>query len=104
MAKSIPTVSAKATPTAQHPPKTVNAQDAHRRYWEAQARRFNQLQDRLSRETDPAKRKGLIRAIAGYVRVDTLRALDWAMNLTDPAERRAALEAINKNALVGIGA
>lgn len=103
--KPTPVIAAKVTPIAQHLPKAVSAQDAaRRRYWEVQAQRFSQLQDRLSWETDPARRKGLIRAIAGYVRVDTLSTLDWAMNLTDPAEQRTALEAINKNALVGIGA
>jgi C-terminal processing protease CtpA/Prc len=42
--------------------------------------------------------------MAGHVRVNTLQSLEWAMSLTDPAERRAALEAINKMSLSGIGA
>jgi len=46
----------------------------------------------------------LIRSMARNVRTDTPRTLDWAMGLKNPDERRAALDAINKNALVGIGA
>ncbi len=42
--------------------------------------------------------------MARHVRFDTLAAIDWAMNLSDPEEQRIALEAINKHALVGIGA
>jgi len=36
--------------------------------------------------------------------MDTPGTLDWAMGLEDPEEWRAGLEAINKNALTGIGA
>ncbi len=36
--------------------------------------------------------------------MDTPSTLDWAMGLEDPEERRAAFEAINDNALTGIGA
>ena len=46
----------------------------------------------------------LIRTMSRNVRIDTLRTLDWVLELDDPAEQRAALEAINQNALVGIGA
>jgi len=42
--------------------------------------------------------------MAQYVRTDTLSTLDWAATIEDPAERRAAMEAINDNALTGIGA
>ena len=42
--------------------------------------------------------------MAQHVRFDTLNAIDWATNLADPEERRIAMEAINKSALVGIGA
>jgi len=95
-----------AVPAPQTPPKTAteNMQDAARRYWAAQAQRFDRQQDRLSREEDPARRINLIRAMAGYVRVNTPSALDWAMGLENREERRAALEAINKKSLSGIGA
>lgn len=105
--KTAPPVPVKVAATAaQTPPKTAaeKLQDAARRYWEIQAQRFDQQQDRLSREEDPARRMNLIRAMAGYVRVNTPSALDWAMSLENPEERRAALESINKNALSGIGA
>ena len=42
--------------------------------------------------------------MAMNVRIDTLSTLDWAMSLEDPAEKRAAMESINRYALVGIGA
>ena len=58
----------------------------------------------LNQEADPAKRTNLIQAMAKNIRIDTLSTLDWAMGLEDPEEQRAALDAINKNALVGIGA
>jgi C-terminal processing protease CtpA/Prc len=73
-------------------------------YWKRMGARFEQLEAGLSGESNLARRAGLIREMAGYVRVDTPRAIDWAMSLVDPVEKRAALEAINKNALVGIGA
>ena len=73
-------------------------------YWQQAARRFEQQGEMLSQETDPAKRMNLIQTMARNVRIDTLSTLDWAMSLEDPAEQRAAMEAINKNALVGIGA
>jgi len=73
-------------------------------YWIDHAQRFNRLLERLNLEQNPARRQKLLQAIAQYVRVDTLVALDWAMSLENPKERRAALDAINKNALSGIGA
>ncbi|HSR87369.1 MAG TPA: hypothetical protein VLL07_00325, partial [Pontiella sp.] len=73
-------------------------------YWKAQARHFNKLLEQLENEEDPSRRKPLIRALAGYVRTDTLGTLDWAMGLQDPNERRDALEAISNSSLAGIGA
>ena len=73
-------------------------------YWRLAAQRFEKQETMLDREDDPARRMNLIQTMAGNVRIDTLNTLDWAMDLEDPAERRAALDAINKNALVGIGA
>ncbi|RKX46195.1 MAG: hypothetical protein DRP64_03540 [Verrucomicrobia bacterium] len=58
----------------------------------------------LNEENDPAKRMNLIRVMGRNVRIDTLSTLDWAMGMEDPEEQRAALDAINQNALVGIGA
>jgi len=75
-----------------------------RQYWERQAQIFSQQQNNLTREKNPAKRQQLIQMLARYARIDTLHALEWAMNLEDPAERRKALEAINRNSLTGIGA
>lgn len=74
------------------------------RYWKQQQRRFDQLANRLANEADPQKRQQLINAIARFVRVDTLATLDWVATLETPEDQRKALEAINKNALVGIGA
>ena len=80
------------------------AQPAPESRWEA-ANRFFELQKKaLEGETDPAKRMRLIRAIAKNVRINTPATLEWAMGLENPEERRAALEAINRDALVGIGA
>lgn len=73
-------------------------------YWQSMARHFDQQQERLQRESDPNKRLSLIQAMARNVRVNTPATLDWAMALENPEEKRAALEAINQNALVGIGA
>ncbi len=73
-------------------------------YWRHMAKRFGQQQNKLNREEDPNKRLNLIRAMAAHVRIDTLSALDWAMNLSNPDEKRAALKAINDKALSGIGA
>ena len=95
----------KASPKIKKQPKAVMPiprPAAH--YWQQAARRFEQQGEMLSQETDPAKRMNLIQTMARNVRIDTLSTLDWAMSLEDPAEQRAALDAINKNALVGIGA
>lgn len=73
-------------------------------YWERQAKRFNKLLEQLALEENPDQRKRLIQSLAAYVRVDTLGTLDWAMGLEDPDEQRAALDAVNKYALSGIGA
>lgn len=73
-------------------------------YWERQIQHFNGLLEQLAREQDPSRRKALIQALAGYVRIDTLETIDWAMGLQDLTEQRAALEAINKSSLSGIGA
>ena len=74
------------------------------RYYDQMELQFKQQLNQLDRENNPARRKNLIQALGHYVRVDTLKTLDWAATLNDPDERRAALEAINKNALTGIGA
>ncbi len=94
-----------AAPQVKGQPKTaaVNHRPAAQ-YWQNVARRFEQQGKMLDQANDPAARMNLIRAMARNVRIDTLSTLDWAMGLEDPAEQRAALDAINKNALVGIGA
>jgi C-terminal processing protease CtpA/Prc len=97
-AKAAP--SASMTPPEREPPKRPDPAQ----YWEVQARRFNRLLERFAGEQDPSRRKALIRALAGYVRIDTLGTLDWAMSLQDPYEKNAALEAISKSSLSGIGA
>jgi len=94
-----------AAPQVKAQPKTAAV--SHRRaalYWQHAARRFEQQGKMLDQENDPAKRMNLIQAMARNVRMDTLSTLDWAMGMEDPEEQRAALEAINQNALVGIGA
>ena len=73
-------------------------------YWKLAAQRFEKKMERLDQENDPARRMSLIRSMARNVRIDTPNTLDWAMNIENPEEQRAALEAINQNALVGIGA
>ncbi len=75
-----------------------------RAYWMQRAQRFNRYDKMLDQEENSARRMRLIRTMSRYVRIDTLNTLDWAMSLEDPAEQRYAMEAINKNALVGIGA
>jgi C-terminal processing protease CtpA/Prc len=94
------------TPTPQPQPLTREEQmrAAQERYYTQMARNFNRLLGQFNGEQDPVKRQRLIDALARYVRVDTLAALDWAATIEDPEEKRAALEAINKNALTGIGA
>jgi C-terminal processing protease CtpA/Prc len=84
----------------RNPPKPPDSS----RYWELQARRFNGLLEQFVHEQDPSRRRALIQALAGFVRSDTLGTLDWAMSLQDPDEQKAALEAINKSSVSGIGA
>lgn len=84
--------------------KEEQRQQALAQYWAQMARHFDRQLNQLDREKNPARRLNLIQAIARYVRVDTLAALDWAATLTNPDEQRAALNAINQNALTGIGA
>ncbi|MDF7807542.1 hypothetical protein P4E94_08850 [Pontiellaceae bacterium B12219] len=100
-----PEVAAQPAPTPEPSPPQPNREEqmraAQERYYTQMARNFNRL---LDQEQNPARRQHLIEALARYVRVDTLAALDWAATLTDPEEQRTALEAINKNALTGIGA
>lgn len=74
------------------------------RYWKQQEKNFNNLLNRLAKETDPRKRRNLINALARHIRVDTLATLDWISMLESEEEQRTALEAANKYALVGIGA
>jgi C-terminal processing protease CtpA/Prc len=66
--------------------------------------RFDQQAERLNNETDPVERAQLIESLTEYVQVDTPRTIEWAMSLEDPDERYLAMEAINRNALTGIGA
>lgn len=95
--KNLPVAKKNSKP---HPPKPRNPAQ----YWESQAKRFNQLLEQLALEENPDKRNRLIQNLAAYVRVDTLGTLDWAMDLDNPDEQRAALDAVNKYALSGIGA
>lgn len=103
--KIVPPVKAAAPPVKQRPQAPpMNREAALRRYWEIQAQQFDRQIERLNREEDSAKRMALIRSMSRYVRINTLSAIEWAMGIADPEERRAALEAINKNSLSGIGA
>jgi C-terminal processing protease CtpA/Prc len=90
-----------AGPTTQAPDQKARVRTG---WWEQQLRRLDRLEETLNSETDPARRRKLIQQLGAYVRVDTLRSLDWAMSLIDPQERRTALDSINRHALVGIGA
>ena len=74
------------------------------RYYDQMERNFEQQLHQLEQETDPIRRKNIITSMGRYVRIDTLAALNWAATLEDREEQRAALEAINRNALTGIGA
>lgn len=91
-------------PASPPPPKPSATTRQQERYLDQRAQLFLNQQERLDAETDPDKRHQLIRRMANHVRVDTLSTLDWAMTIEDPEEQRAALEAINDRALVGIGA
>lgn len=107
-----PEAEAAPEPEPQPKPQLVQKEDQqiqpprpdYARYWKQQERQFNNLVDRLANETDPRRRQSLINAIARHIRVDTLATLDWVSTLETAEEQRAALEAINRNALVGIGA
>jgi C-terminal processing protease CtpA/Prc len=66
--------------------------------------RYEELHRKLTTETDAATRKKIIQDMSWNVRADTLGTIEWAMSLEDPEEQRLAMEAISKNALVGIGA
>lgn len=109
----IETITEAETPTNQPPAKkppprrtTLEEEQnaALKRYWTTKQKLFDQLWAQLEQEQDPDKRRRLIQQMSYHVRVDTLAALDWATGLTDEEERRIAMDAISKNALVGIGA
>jgi hypothetical protein len=106
VAKPLPEIEPEVIPppVVKAQPRVVSRPNPSQQYWAHMAQRFDQQQDILNREANAARRMNLIRSMAGYVRVDTLSAIDWAMALENPAEQRAALEAINNSALVGIGA
>ncbi len=96
-------------PVAKHaaPPPLSREEQlriAHSRHWQNADRNFRNQMLRLNGEANPDIRKSLIQSIAAYVRMDTLGAIEWATQLENPEEQRLALEAINKHALVGIGA
>jgi C-terminal processing protease CtpA/Prc len=104
-----PALTAAPTVAAPKPEKRPNAATtaysrAAAQYWNEMAHQFKYQQEKLSHENDPAKRMTLIQKMAMNVRVDTPSTLEWAMGLEDSAEKRAAMEAINKNVLTGIGA
>ncbi len=69
-----------------------------------QSQSFDEQVERFDDEDNPAMRMRLIQQLAYNVRRDTLSTVDWAMGLEDPEEQKIALEAINRNALIGIGA
>lgn len=100
----IPPVKAAPPAARKQPDRQSPEHPDPAQYWKLQAKRFNSLLEQLAREQDPSRRQALIRALAGYVRIDTLGTLDWAMGLQDPIELRAALAAINHSSLSGIGA
>lgn len=87
------------------PPESASVNNgAARIQWQEIALQFERQQQELNREKDQIRRMNLIRKMARNVRMNTLGTIDWAMSLEDPAERQAALDAINQNALSGIGA
>ncbi len=93
-----------APPVGKQPADAEASRRRALQYWRLAAQRFEKQGIMLDRESDPARRMNLIQTMARNVRIDTLNTLDWAMGLEDQTEQRAALNAINKNALVGIGA
>jgi C-terminal processing protease CtpA/Prc len=59
----------------------------------------------LGQQLPDADRKSFSDALfANWARADTAAALQWANQLTDPAEQNEALQAIHTTAPVGIGA
>jgi len=96
----------KTTPVAESTskPAPTPARNPYHQQWQKAEERFYQLWDKLAEEQDPAQRQRLINEMAQYVRMDTLGTIEWAMELSDAADRRLALEAINKYSLSGIGA
>ena len=95
-------IKAKPAPPLYSPEEQRIAEQ--KRYWQHISSRFKAKMDLLANETDPRKRMQLIRQIAPYVRMDTLATLDWVSTLETAEEQRRALEAVNQNALIGIGA
>lgn len=95
-------------PVPAPPPARPTMEERQRvlekRYWTQKQKQFEQLRSQLAVERDPQKRQRLIEQLALYIRTDTPATIDWAMGLADKEEKRAALEAINQHALVGIGA
>ncbi|VGO22883.1 hypothetical protein [Pontiella sulfatireligans] len=102
--RAAPPKTAPKKTVAQPKPAPASKQNAYAQYLKHAALRFEQYQEQLIAENNPARRLNLIRTIARNVRIDTLTTMDWAMSLENPTEQRAALEAINQNALSGIGA
>jgi C-terminal processing protease CtpA/Prc len=97
----------KPKPVAAAPTRISRKEQRKRameRYYGQMERNFGRQMNQLDQAETPEQRQQLIHALAKYVRVDTVAALDWAATLSDPEEKRVALEAINKNALTGIGA
>ena len=85
-------------------PRQLTREERIKHYYDSMKRNFERQGQQLAREQNPDRRDRLIAAMARNVRVDTLQTLEWAMGLEDPHDKWAALDAINKNALVGIGA
>lgn len=94
----------KPKPMPSKPSREGQQRIAAKRYWQNATKNFERQRERLDKETNPARRWKTIQSMARHVRIDTPSALDWAMGLENPKEKRAALEAINKHALSGIGA
>lgn len=82
---------------------TVNPTSASAR-WKQIEKGFQRQKNELLNESDSNRRSKLIARMSHHVRFDTLSTIEWAMSLTDPEERIQALEALNRNALIGIGA
>ena len=78
--------------------------NSRQQYWETVIGRFNRQKERLDSETDQTKRSRIIKNTARHVRFDTLNTIEWAISLESEEEQKMAIEAINRNALTGIGA